>query len=148
MDLYCKKQLKSTMVICKRHLVVIEQGLPKIVYFRLYNDKQRDGTYKPVKVREDVIHGLYKLYGDNKVTNNNLNDLVQNIKHTYHTLKKNNTQEDTLLTLTEYFSCKDDTTLHLKHGIIMEDDSIVFFYDYSDTMSGKLHTIFINGGLI
>ncbi len=148
MKLYCEKRLKSTMIVCKKYLVVIERGVPKIIYFRLYKDKAKDGTYKPVTVNSDIINGLYDLNDEYWLSDVDLKHLVENIRNTYQTLKKHNKQDMVLKTLTEYFFKNSKHPLHLGHGIPIEDGSMVFFYDYSDIIDAKFNAIFINGGLL
>jgi len=147
MILSCEKQLKTSSIECKKNLVVIERGLAKILYFRLYRDKGHDGRYKHLKANDELMDAIIKNYNNREFLEEDLKDLVQNVRSTYQTLKKSGQEEKTLMTVEAYLSNKVGFQLFLFKGILMKDGSVVFFYDFSDTMAASLESVFPKGGL-
>ena len=145
MILHCDKNMRSTPITCKKHLVVVERGIAKILYYRLYQE-QVGPTYKQVSANDGIINALIKEQQDNKLLEDDFKDIIKNIKYTYKTLVKTNKQNKTLETLSEQYAANGLKT-NLGYGILMEDDSIVFFSDFSDIISGRLSSIFRKGGL-
>jgi len=146
MKLYCDRNPKAINQSCKKHLIVAERGLAKIFYLRFYKTLEIP-TFKPVNADDELINGLFNLHATNKLTEDDLKQIIQNIKLTYQALKNSNQEEKTLKTLSFYYSDKSDKRVNFDTGILLDDESIVFFYDFSDNMIGRLNTIF-KGGIL
>jgi len=140
MKLYCDRDIKTSPPTCRKHLVVIEGGKTKIFYIRLYYDKLSP-TFKDLTAKDNLINAIIKWYGDEIRSEQNLKDIVQNVKNTYKTLKNDGNEAKTLDALSAYYIDECKIRLNFDNGILMHDKSLIFFYDFSDNMRGRLKSI-------
>ncbi|PHR57264.1 MAG: hypothetical protein COA44_06080 [Arcobacter sp.] len=143
MKLYCDTQFKAAGKTLKKHLVVVERGIPRIIYYKMYFE-QKKPTYKQVSFNEEIIKGLIDMQKDRKISEVDFKDIVVNIKHTYEELKSTNEEGDTLQALTSIYNEMGEE-VHLGNGVLLEDESFAFFYDFSDIIAGKTSAIFPKG---
>lgn len=148
MKLYCEKQSRSIIPRCKKNLVVAEKGKAKIVYYRLYKNVDEPIKYKELNTDTNLINGLCTAHEDNALSDEDLSYIIKSIQNSYRELKKSNNENKTLTTLSIKYDIDYKDAVNLEYGILMEDGSIVFFYDYSDIIAGRLDLIFYEGGLL
>ncbi|MFY9141590.1 hypothetical protein [Sulfuricurvum sp.] len=145
MKFYCDKNIKTINHSCKKHLVVIERGVAKIFYLRFYTKKEM--TYKEIIGNDKYLLPILDYYKDYKASEQDLKYIVQNVRDTHAVLKESNQEDKTLDTLSATYATSDTIRILFDHGILMEDDSIVYFHDLSAKMDGILHTLF-KGGIL
>lgn len=145
MKFYCDKNTKTINHSCKKHLVVIERGIAKIFYLRFYTN--REIIYKEITGSDKYIPPILEYYKDYKVSEDELKYIIQNVRDTYTVLKESSQEKRTLETLSACYSTSDTIRIQFDHGILMQDDSIVYFHDLSAKMDGILHTLF-KGGIL
>lgn len=148
MKLYSEKQARSLVPRCQKNLVVAKKGIPKIIYYRLYKNVDEITNYKELEANTNIINGLYSVQEDNKLSDEDLTYIIKGIQNAYSALTKSNDENKTLTTLAIEFDMEYENAVNLEYGIVMEDNSIVFFYDYSDIITGRLGLIFYEGGLL
>lgn len=147
MKLFGVKATSSHTKSCKKHLVVADRGVAKIFYFRLYPDKEGDELYTAVYADDQLIEAINKYFSSTKVAELDLKDIILTLKDTYNALKKDNNEDSTIATLEEYFLHNNNAVYSYFRGILMDDGSYVFFYDFSDRITASVNTIFPKGGL-
>lgn len=145
MKFYCDKNIKTVNHSCKKHLVVIERGIAKIFYLRFYTKKEI--TYKEITGNDQYLLPILDYCKDYKVSEQDLKYIVQNVRDTYTVLKESRQEDKTLETLSANYANSANIRIRFENGILMEDDSIVYFHDFSAHMDGLLHTLF-KGGIL
>lgn len=146
MTLFCDRDIKTSPPTCRKHLVVIEAGRAKIFYIRLYHEKL-ELTFKDLTAKGDVINALIKWNGSERRSEQDLKDIIQNVKNTYKTLKNDGNEAKTLHALSVYYMDECKIRLNFENGILMHDNSLILFYDFSDNMMGRLKSI-CKGGML
>ncbi len=146
MKLYCDKDIRTSPHSCRKHLVVIEAGKTKIFYIRLYREKL-ELTFKELTAKNVVINSIIKWYEHEKRTEEELKDIIHNVKNTYKVLKIDGNEAKTLDSLSIYYMDKCNIQLNFDNGILMHDGSLILFYDFSDSMMGRLKSI-CRGGIL
>lgn len=144
MKFYCDKNTKTINHSCKKHLVVIERGISKIFYLRFYKEK-KVMTYKEISGNDEYLAGLIDFHKDKMINEDTLKFIIQNVRDTYNLLKETGQEKKTLETLSACYSSNGN--MQFDNGIFMEDESIVYFYDFSAKMDGILNTLF-KGGIL
>lgn len=130
---------------CKKFSVVKENSLDKIVYYQIFGCSEFSHKNKKIAFIEGFGNTLFNR--DAPLTIKKFNTLKQLINKFYFSLQKKNREHLCLVTTSKACVNHLDINVNCSHGILLEDESIILFNDFSLDQQAYFESMIKRGGL-
>lgn len=137
----CEKVINGFLSQCKSTEVIEET----IVFHRIYPCDRSTHEQKSIVLIDNFAQSIVNK--DEPLNEQELQVLISLIRKIYKFLQKTGDSHKTLNTTTQWLSSNKGVNISCTRGILLDDNSIVFFHDYSRIVDAYLKSIIKQGGL-
>jgi len=143
---YCsEKFFNGVHYNCKQYPIANNLGLNKIVYYRFFKCNEELSSYKKITFIDNFEKTLWNI--DKPLSEDEFKNILSILNKTFTSLKKKNQEHKTLASGTKICVNHLDINIDYSRAILIENDSLVIFQDFSLEQKAYLESIIKKGAL-